>query len=226
MTKFATTIHLPFSDKYDKRHAFDYYVKHKDGLSRKLSHWRDNQLARKALKAAGYPRVVLDLPSGAGRFWPLLAEQPGRIILAADLSQDMLDMARKMQPKEIVNKISTFQSSAFNITLADDSVDCIFCMRLLHHVAEHEHRMAMLQEFHRVTKDTVIVSLWIDGNYKAWRRRRSESKRDDYHPNSNRFVLSQATAEAEFKLAGFDVVKHFDFLPKYAMWRVYVLRKG
>jgi cyclopropane fatty-acyl-phospholipid synthase-like methyltransferase len=29
---------------------------------------------------------VLDLPCGAGRFWPLLAEKPNRVIIGADNS--------------------------------------------------------------------------------------------------------------------------------------------
>ncbi len=64
-----------FSEKYDDQHAREYLLKHQDGLSRKLSHWRDEQLARKALTLVGEPGLVLDLPCGAGRFWPLLAEK-------------------------------------------------------------------------------------------------------------------------------------------------------
>jgi len=31
--------------------------------------------------------------------------------------------------------------------------------------------------------------------------------------------------ESEFKKAGFTIQDHLDFIPLYAMWRVYVLRK-
>jgi len=82
----------------------------------------------------------------------------------------------------------------------------------------------MMREFHRVASKNVIVSLWVDGNYKAWRRHRLESRRS-LKSNSNRFVLDRRQAEAEFKQAGFDIVTHLDFLPMYAMWRTYVLRK-
>lgn len=41
----------------------------------------------------------------------------------------------------------------------------------------------------------------------------------------NRFVIPVATIESEFAQAGFKVVDHLDFIPYYAMWRVYVLRK-
>lgn len=46
-------IKLDFSEKYDDQHAQRYLQKHQDGLGRKLSHWRDVQLARKALKLVG-----------------------------------------------------------------------------------------------------------------------------------------------------------------------------
>lgn len=39
-------IELAFSEKYDQEHAQHYLEKHQDGLARKLSHYRDQQLAR------------------------------------------------------------------------------------------------------------------------------------------------------------------------------------
>jgi SAM-dependent methyltransferase len=222
-------IELDFSRKYDREHAQQYFHKHQDGTARRLSHWRDQQLARYALKLAGEPNLVLDLPCGAGRFWPLLAEQANRVILAADNSQDMLDTALAAQPAAVVARVKAFQTSAFAIDLTDNAVDSIFCMRLLHHVAEPPHRLAMLREFHRVTRDTLIVSLWVDGNYKAWKRHRLEARRSAegrITQNQNRFVIGRETIESEFTRVGFDILGHKDFLPGYAMWRVYVLRKA
>jgi SAM-dependent methyltransferase len=222
-------IELDFSRKYDREHAQQYFHKHQDGTARRLSHWRDQQLARYALKLAGEPNLVLDLPCGAGRFWPLLAEQANRVILAADNSQDMLNTALAAQPAAVVARVKAFQTSAFAIDLTDNSVDCIFCMRLLHHVAEPPHRLAMLREFHRVTRDTLIVSLWVDGNYKAWKRHRLEARRSAegrITQNQNRFVIGRETIESEFTRVGFDILGNKDFLPGYAMWRVYVLRKA
>ncbi len=222
-------IELEFSRKYDREHAQQYLHKHQDGVARRLSHWRDVQLARRALKRAGEPNLVLDLPSGAGRFWPLLAERPNRVILAADNSRDMLAIAMAGQPEDVVARVKTFQTSAFAIDLTNNAVDSIFCMRLLHHIADPEYRLAMLREFHRVTRDTLIVSLWVDGNFKAWKRRRLEARRADEGraaENQNRFVIARSVIEAEFKQVGFETLGHHDFLPGYAMWRVYVLRKS
>ena len=221
-------VELDFSRKYDRGHSQQYLHKHQDGFARRLSHWRDLQVARHALKLADDPDLVLDLPCGAGRFWPLLAEQPNRVILAADNSADMLAVARASQPAEVVARVKSFQTSAFAIDLGANAVDCIFCIRLLHHIQTAENRLMILKEFHRVTRDTVILSLWVDGNYKAWKRQRLELRRAaEGRPdeNQNRFVVPRAVIEAEFKQAGFEILGYKDFVPGYAMWRTYVLRK-
>ena len=221
-------IKLEFSDKYDDQHAQKYLLKHQDNLARRLSHKRDEQLARGALAMAGEPGLVLDLPCGAGRFWPLLAEKPNRVIIGADNSASMLKIATAAQPAEVVKRVRPLQTSAFDIDLPDNSVDSIFCMRLLHHIGDARHRMALLREFHRVSRDSVIISLWVDGNFKAWKRKRLEHRRGASSVQEgyqNRFVLPVATVEDEFKKAGFTIQKHLDFIPLYAMWRVYVLRK-
>lgn len=221
-------IKLEFSEKYDQAHAQRYFYKHQNGLSRRLSHSRDVQLARKALELAGDPGLVLDLPCGAGRFWPVLAEKVNRVIIGADNSADMVATACKMQPEAIVKRVRVMQTSAFEIELPDNAVDSIFSMRLLHHIGDAGHRLAMLREFHRVSRDSVILSLWVDGNFKAWKRKRSERRRQrrgEPEKYQNRFVLPVETVEAEFAEAGFRIQERLDFLPLYAMWRVYVLRK-
>ena len=140
----------------------------------------------------------------------------------------MLDVASKAQPDEVVKRVRRLQTSAFDIDLPDNAVDSIFCMRLLHHIGDARHRMALLREFHRVSRDSVIISLWVDGNFKAWKRKRLERRRGAsavQEGYQNRFVLPVVTVEDEFRKAGFTIQKHLDFIPLYAMWRVYVLRK-
>ncbi|WP_223489134.1 class I SAM-dependent methyltransferase [Pseudomonas sp. A-RE-19] len=220
----AGPIKLDFSEKYDDQRAQKYLHKHQVGLGRRLSHWRDEQLARKALTLAGEPGLILDLPCGTGRFWPLLAEKRNRVIIGADNSKSMLKTAMQAHPAEVLKRVQPLHTSAFDIGLPDNAVDCIFCMRLLHHIGEAEDRLAILREFERVTRDTVIVSLWVDGNFKAWKRKRAEKKRGQ-EGYQNRFVLPAATVEKEFEQVGFRIQEQLDFLPLYAMWRVYVLRK-
>ena len=181
-------------------------------------------MARKALRMAGDPKSVLDLPCGAGRFWAMLAEDPARELFAADNSENMVAVANESHPAAIRDRFTLFQTSAFEIDLEDNKVDNIFCMRLLHHIAEQEHRLQIYREFHRVTRDTVCLSLWVDGNYKAWRRRQLERRREA-KAYQNRLVLPRHLVEDEFRNAGFDILGYVDFIPYYAMWRTYVLKK-
>ncbi|MGE6384910.1 class I SAM-dependent methyltransferase [Pseudomonas sp. NPDC078416] len=210
-----------------KVHVDDYVRRHEHTLSRRLSLWRDAQLARIALRDAGEPGLVLDLPSGSGRFWPVLAEHANRVILAADPSTDRLALAEAQSSSEVRKRIRTFQSSAFSIGLSANAVDCIFCMRLFHHLNDSDKRAAILDEFYRVTRDTAIVGLWVDGNVKSWRRKRQQGRLEvGMSAPRNRFVVCRSDIESEFARAGFRIVDHHDFLPGYAMWRVYVLRKA
>jgi ubiquinone/menaquinone biosynthesis C-methylase UbiE len=215
---------LAFSAKYTLHHAAHYHRKHRATIGSRLSNWREQRLAAGALAMAGNPRSVLDLPCGTGRFWGLLARRPERTILAADNSSAMLAVAREVSPPELSKRVETFQCSAFAIRMADASVDHIFCMRLLHHITRSQDRLAILREFQRVTRDTVALSLWVDGNYKALRRRRREARRSG-RSYQNRIVLARETVEKEFAAAGFGIVGYLDFLKYYSMWRVYVLKK-
>ena len=214
---------LEFSEKYTPEHAEEYFRKHQAGFWRQLSNRREIVIARKALKMAGTPASVLDLPSGTGRFWEMLCEQPERKITAADNSHNMFEVGMQLRPKDVTRRIETFQCSAFDIPLPDNAVENIFCMRLLHHIGKNEDRLALFREFRRVASQTVCISLWVDGNYKAYKRRRVEATRGDRKAYQNRFVLPRSQVEAEFREAGMEIIGHVDFLKHYSMWRIYVL---
>ncbi|WP_022960770.1 class I SAM-dependent methyltransferase [Halopseudomonas pelagia] len=221
-----TPISLPFSAKYNRTHAEAYWQKHRKGLPRKLSNWREQQLAGWALAQANQPERVLDLPCGAGRFWPTLLANDQRSLIAADNAAAMLDVAQQVHSPQTLARVQLLQTSAFAINLPDNHVDSIFCMRLLHHIESNDHRLALLKECRRVTRDSLIISLWVDGNIKAKRRERTEARRAVRGPgsNSNRFVARRNEIEGLFVAAGFTLHSYKDFLPGYAMWRVYVLR--
>jgi ubiquinone/menaquinone biosynthesis C-methylase UbiE len=170
------------------------------GLTQRFSWWRDEQVARKALVLAGQPGLVLDVPCGVGRFWPLLAEKDNRVIIAADSSLEQIQAACRLQPADVLKRVRPIVTSAFDIDLPDNAVDSIFCMRLMHLISDPVHRLELLREFQRVTRDTVVMSVWADSR-------------------------SKAMIEAEFAQSGLHIVHRIDTIPFYAMWRVYVLRK-
>ena len=109
--------------------------------------------------------------------------------------------------------------------MPDNSIDSILCMRLLHHIADAENRLKILREFHRVTKDTVILSMWVDGNIQANNRKKLEQRRS-HDGEQNRLIITAQQAEQEYHQAGFSIIRHIDLLPKVSMWRFYILKKN
>lgn len=213
---------LTFSRKYDVAHARRYFEKHQHGFWRRLNTWREAGMARQALALAGRPRSVLDLPCGTGRFWPLLAEDRRRKIFAADLNPAMFETGLKFRPESVTRRIEAFQASAFSIPKPSNFVECVFCIRLLHHMEQPDDRLSILQEFKRVTSSTIIVSLWIDGNYRAAREQRRTARPG---PSRDRYVIARSVIEQEFRQCGLSVVGRVDFLKFYSMWAAYVLKK-
>ena len=91
-----------------------------------------------------------------------------------DNSQHRIDVALARQGTSGA-RFKTQQASAFEIPLADNAVECVSCIRLVHHIGGHEKRLALLQEFSRVASGSIIISLWVDGNYQAWRRKSKQT---------------------------------------------------
>jgi len=214
---------LEVNNRYDEEQAKLYFEKHKRGFWHRVSDWFEQHMAARALAIAGEPKSLLDLPCGAGRFWGLLTRVPDRQLMAADYSQDMINTALNFQSPDIAKRFKTFQTSVFEIKLPDAAVDCIFCMRLLHHIVREEARAKMFREFHRVSRDTVCVSLWVDGNLQASRRRRFLNRRQALQHYS-RFLFNRNQIEPEFRQSGFDIIGYADLLPGFSMWRTYVLK--
>jgi SAM-dependent methyltransferase len=224
------TPHYEFSEKYDPQHARKYFEKHNSGFWRQLSTWREVGMARQALVLAGRPGSVFDLPCGTGRFWPMLAEEKGRKIFVGDNSQSMISTGLELRPREVTARIeNSFQCSAFETGLPDKFVECVFSIRLLHHIDKSEDRIRMLKEFARLASATVVVSLWVDGNFRAYRHRINEARKARSRGADravDRFVVKRSEIEADFAAAGLRVIGHVDFIKYWDKWRTYVLAVG
>ena len=223
-----TTPHYEFSEKYDPEHARKYFHKHNTGVWRRLSTWREVGMARKALAMAGRPKSVLDLPCGTGRFWEMLAEEKDRTIYVGDNSQSMIDTGMDLRPKQVTARIKkTFQCSAFDTGLPDNMVESVFSIRLMHHIEKSADRILMLKEFARISSDTIIVSLWVDGNFRAYRHQLNEKKKERVRGADfprDRFVFTRNDIERDFSAAGLEMIGHVDFIKHWDKWRTYVLR--
>ncbi|MBI3907007.1 MAG: class I SAM-dependent methyltransferase, partial [Pseudomonas fluorescens] len=101
----------------------------------------------------------------------------------------------------------------FSIGLSENAVECIFFMQMFQLLHNPEHRLEMLGEFYRVSRDTVIVAVRLDGLFKAARS------------GVEGPLPSKTEVESEFRQAGFRLLSHQDFFPGCARMRVYVLGK-
>ena len=110
-------------------------------------------------------------------------------------------------------RIKLFKSAVFSIDMPANAVDSIFCMQLFHHVHNAEHRLAILRELHRVSRDSLIVSLCVGRALEL--------------PNDPpRIVVRKDDVEMQFATAGFSILKQYDVLPGRKLGSIYVLRKG
>lgn len=217
-----------FSEKYDPEHAKEYFHKHQSGFWRRLSTWREIAMARRALQLAGSPKTVLDLPCGTGRFWEMLTEASERTLYVADNSKAMLDTGMSLRSPEITRRIAgAYCCSAFETGLPDKMVDCVFSIRFLHHIQKSEDRIRILREFGRLSRDTIVISLWVDGNFRAWRMKKKQARKAKQHGEyvpRDRILLAQSEIESDIAAAGLQIVGHVDFIKYWDKWRTYVLR--
>lgn len=214
-----------FSKKYDDKFALEHFDTSEHGLWRKLINWRDQQMARKALQLAGSPKSILDVPCGTGRLWNVLTEDESRLVHVSDYSQSMIDAGLANRAQKVTNRIKPFQASAFALPVPSNFVDNIFCIHFMHRLSSSADRKKLLKEFHRVTKDTVIISLWVDGNLKS---RWCKARGGHHEPQTpqRQFIIPALVIEDEFNANGFRVVERLDFMKYYHMSRTYILRKA
>lgn len=169
---------------------------HLGRLARRIECWREHQLIRKALELAGDPTLVLDLSRVTGRYWPVLAEHPSRVIIAAADSPAQFEARLQRHPPAQRERIRVLPASAFAFDLPDKSVDCVFCMRPM---VGNGRRGTILRELHRVTRDAVILA----------------AKAEDF-----------GSFQRDFTAAGFRLRGRFDFLPLFSAAQVAVLRRS
>ena len=140
----------------------------------------------------------------------------------------MIDAGLALRAPEVVRRIAkTFRCSAFATGLPDDFVECVFSIRFMHHIQKSEDRIRLLEEFGRISSRTVIVSLWVDGNFRAWRLRRKLAQRAQAGGSGaprDRILLGQEEIERDIAAAGLETIGYTDFIKYWDKWRAYVLR--
>jgi ubiquinone/menaquinone biosynthesis C-methylase UbiE len=157
--------------------------------SRRRINEREQRAVAKIFAGLTDARSVLDVPSGAGRFAKILAD--GRSLIEADVAFEILDYARERATKAKLN-VSFLQCDASKLPLADASVDCVFCNRLLHHILAAREREVFLREFNRVSRKYLVISFFdyhaFGGVRKLLKALKGRKPKYDQQPTFSQFT--------------------------------------
>ncbi len=215
---------MEFSGKYHEADFPERYAdKHARTLTRRANDRREQALLARCLTVCACSDSLADIGCGPGRFWPTLASTDVPDLYALDVSHAMLSFAREHHGV-LGQRFRVAAGSVLSLPYVDNAFETVACLRLLHHFGDRLQRRRALGELARVARNHVIVSLWTDGNYKAWRRARLERRRGR-RPYENRHVIPRGVLQEDFTAAGLVVERHFDLVPAFSQWRYYVLGK-
>jgi SAM-dependent methyltransferase len=155
----------------DEQRARSYADRFERGARRRIGQ-REQAAVREIFGGWAECRSVLDLPCGAGRFAMVLSA-PGRDVLGMDVSEDVLAHAVR-RAADLGLAVRYLPGDATCIPLPDQSVDVVFCNRLLHHMKNAQERGVFLREFRRVSRLCLVVSFFDYhrfGRIRAWLKR-------------------------------------------------------
>jgi 2-polyprenyl-3-methyl-5-hydroxy-6-metoxy-1,4-benzoquinol methylase len=95
---------------------------------------------------------VLDIGGGPGRYSIWLAVQGYRVTLA-DLSPDLLEVARGKATEALVSLEAAVEANAVELTqFDDDSFDAALCLGPMYHLLQEEDRQSVASELVRILK--------------------------------------------------------------------------
>ncbi len=193
---------MSYGDKYKSYTYAVYYAgKHERGLGRRLSNWREQRVVAAGVRALGPITTVLDIPSGTGRFLPVMARFRMRVIVA-DQSAEMLMQCRERYGL-FVHPPQAVVASASQIPLADECVDAVLCSRLLHHFALPEQRIDIMRELARVCRVGMVITFFDAASLKHRRRLRRRMRRGKL---GNRHAVTRRQFAREAAEAGLKCV--------------------
>lgn len=185
---------------------------------------------RLALETVGDATRFLDVPCGLGTYWDALMERPNASIVGADYSRATLDQAGLLHADKPLSRIQYRHATATSIDLPDGEVQCILSRHFLGSLELSEDRIAVLQEFARLTSQWLIVSLKTGKTFQALNR---SQHRDRVFRMSNglsvnefrsHFLIPESLLEFELAKSGFDVVRKIRVAPVISPYCFYVAK--
>ncbi|WP_022853585.1 methyltransferase domain-containing protein [Thermodesulfatator atlanticus] len=127
-----------------------------DGLVRKYLKILHFGFLETIINFAPEEGLFLDIGTGTGHLAIELAKLCPKIsIVAVDLSENMLTVARENAQKEgVLERINFMKADAKNIPFPSESFDCVYCHNMLHHIPQP---IELLREIKRVAKKDAAI---------------------------------------------------------------------
>jgi ubiquinone/menaquinone biosynthesis C-methylase UbiE len=189
-----------YRSRMQKKKRAQLYADRFETGSRKSINEREQRAVKKVFASLPDCRSVVDVPSGAGRFAKSLSAG-GRRVIAIDVAFEILEHGRERAAKNNV-PVAFLQGDASKLPLADATVDCVFCNRLLHHILSAQERAVFLKEFHRMTRRYVVISFFDYRSFGVVRRflKALKGRKPSYEQQPTFEQFTQEVLAAGFKV--------------------------
>ncbi len=163
--------------------AKSYSTKYHEIPHKRLSMRTEGRLLDRALAAMGRRHAtLLDMPSGPGRLYPVIAPHAD-FTVECDYSVEMLKLLRGVA-LELGRKPGLVSADCFELPFVDRAFEAVVSIRLSHHVPAEENRERYLREILRVCERDCLFTFFDHASVKnRVRRLRSllgSSKRAKY----------------------------------------------
>lgn len=157
---------------------------------------------------------IIDVPSGYGRFTPILKAAVSKLI-NADLNLYALQYQRQNfnpPPLAVITNV-------FNLPFSTCSCDLIFNFRLIQHFGEPAKQQALLQELARVSRRYILISVYHPTLLHRLTQILSRRSR-------RIFMIKRREWQTFLQQNDLKVVYHQRVLPLFHAQQIYLLQKG
>lgn len=184
--------------KYSEKNAKQYQVR-KEGKNR-----AELRLIDRAFALIPKSHRVLDVPCGGGRVTVHLGKK-GYVMASADLSESMLQIARKNVADHGMGSPVERQDIE-KLTYADRAFDTVISFRLFHHFPNPDIRQRAVLELSRVARQYVALSYFSPASVTSVQKKVRAALGGR---RSDKFTTPLSEVRGYFEKAGFRLVKDF-----------------
>lgn len=212
----------PLKVSFERHEVEDYERKRYRGWDQRLVDRRERKILGKILDEINEDSaLVLDLPSGFGRFSELLLKRGYRLV-SSDLSFHMVVRARE-RSRAYNHHSGVVADAKGGLPFKKEAFSGLLSMRLFHHISRKGEREFILKEFSAVTANWVILSYYqktpLHLLQRIVRRKVKKTKRKIS-------MIAGEELQKEVNRAGLRAVKIFPLFKGIHAHHIALLRKG